>query len=599
MTSTSSPSSPAGPLFLGLDLSTQALKASLLDSSLNLLSEVAVNFDKELPQYGTKGGVLLGPSGSGQVYSPILLAVEAFDRLAEQIEAAKWPVEKIAAVSGSGQQHASVYWSRQASGLIDSKNLDVKKSLITQIDSRAFSRSIVPNWQDSSTTSECQAIESALGGADSLAKITGSRAYERFTGPQIMKFRKESPEEYADTDRISLVSSFVTTMLCLDGEIKGIDESDACGMNIWDLSVPQRGWNPKIVETISGGSTEELLRKLGRVESDGGRVVGQIGGYWQRRLGFSPDCIVIPSTGDNPSTLLSFALNPKEALVSLGTSDTLLIPTPYYNTSSAYHVFYHPARVAAPNATETNSITAAELEDGVSTANQYFNMLVYKNGSLARESIRDQYNHKSWDEFDSQVRNAWPTSPSWRPEQLGFYWLKAEIIPSNAQGIHFYRRDNNDYTRVDSFSNDNLHAPTIISSQLLSFRSRVGSILGVEEGSDLSSYLTRIHASGGASSNSTLLQTMSDVLGCEMVKPSSSAEKGNACSMGAAYKAFWAYQRVNVKGRENVSFEECISAARSGDGVKVLAKPDERRHTAWEGVLPEWNVLEERALRGV
>lgn len=35
---------------------------------------------------------------------------------------------------------------------------------------------------DSSTTKYCTALEAALGGPQRVASITGSRAYERFTG---------------------------------------------------------------------------------------------------------------------------------------------------------------------------------------------------------------------------------------------------------------------------------------------------------------------------------------------------------------------------------------------------------------------------------
>jgi len=68
-------------------------------------------------------------------------------------------------------------------------------------------------------------MESHVGGPENLAKITGSKAHTRFTGAQIHKFRNENPEEYERTDRIGLVSSLVTTLLCADGEVKGIDAS--------------------------------------------------------------------------------------------------------------------------------------------------------------------------------------------------------------------------------------------------------------------------------------------------------------------------------------------------------------------------------------
>lgn len=611
---------PDGPLFLGLDLSTQANKASLLSATLELLAEVSVNFDKELPHYGTKGGVLLGPEGSGQVYSPVFSAVESFDRLADKIEKAGWPTQKIKAVSAAGQQHASVYWSKQAPELL--AGLSASKGPLAKQLEQAFSRTIIPNWQDSSTTQECREFEAHVGGAAKLAKITGSRAYERFTGPQILHFRKKDPRAYENTARISLVSSFVTTMLCADGEVKGIDESDACGMNLWDLSTPQRGWSQPLLELVAGSTGEaaqQLYQKLGAVESDGGRIVGRVGKWWQERLGFSDDCLVCPATGDNPATLMSFALSPREALVSLGTSDTLLIPAPRFKPSEAFHVFYHPARVAAPNATEAQSssqpksstITSGR-EDYIDTPNCYFNMLVYKNGSLARETIRDQHNDQSWENFDEAVQAGWLADPasSSSPTQMGFYWLKEEIIPPKARGTYLYKRTGSQWEEVDEFAEPGRHhAQSIVASQLLSFKSRVGAILNSSDNapsSENDAGLLRIHASGGASSNLTLLQTMADVMNCAMVKPSNEKEQGgNACSVGAAFKARWAWERATVTGRQKVPFEVCVQEARQaaaggkGEGMagfKVLASPDTARARGWDSFVSQWNELERRAL---
>ena len=53
-----------GPLYLGLDSSTQSLKATVIDSSLNVVAEADVNFDGDFPSYGTSGGVHKGEAGS-------------------------------------------------------------------------------------------------------------------------------------------------------------------------------------------------------------------------------------------------------------------------------------------------------------------------------------------------------------------------------------------------------------------------------------------------------------------------------------------------------------------------------------------------------
>ncbi|EIW62643.1 uncharacterized protein TRAVEDRAFT_17260 [Trametes versicolor FP-101664 SS1] len=56
-------------LFLGLDLSTQGLKAVLIDEEGAPVHESAVNFDRDLPSYGTTNGAIRGP-GPGEVTSP-------------------------------------------------------------------------------------------------------------------------------------------------------------------------------------------------------------------------------------------------------------------------------------------------------------------------------------------------------------------------------------------------------------------------------------------------------------------------------------------------------------------------------------------------
>lgn len=255
----------------------------------------------------------------------------------------------------------------------------------------AFSRDRIPNWQDSSTTSECRSLEEAFGGASNLAQATGSKAHERFTGSQIMRFRKSDPEAYSSTDRISLVSSAITTLLCLDGEVKGIDESDACGMNLWNMNTPERGWDKKALEVVAGDKegVEELERKLGKVEMDAGKVVGKIGRWFVERYGFNKECCVFPGTGDNPATFLSLTceypsfsdsrrrerrervlirlVRPSEGLISLGTSDVVLVSTGVYNPHPEYHAFFHPAQIASPDQPNSSS---KDL--------RYFNMLVYK-----------------------------------------------------------------------------------------------------------------------------------------------------------------------------------------------------------------------------
>ena len=93
---------PEEPQFLGLDLSTQQLKASIVLSDSTLVHSFAVHFDNDLPHHGTTNGAILGP-GMGQVTSPVAMWVEAMDLLMERMKQAGVDFRSISAIAGAGQ----------------------------------------------------------------------------------------------------------------------------------------------------------------------------------------------------------------------------------------------------------------------------------------------------------------------------------------------------------------------------------------------------------------------------------------------------------------------------------------------------------------
>ena len=58
------------------------------------------------------------------VTSPPTLWLAALDKLLENMKAAKFPFERVASISGSGQQHGSVYWKIGAEGHLKSLQSD-------------------------------------------------------------------------------------------------------------------------------------------------------------------------------------------------------------------------------------------------------------------------------------------------------------------------------------------------------------------------------------------------------------------------------------------------------------------------------------------
>lgn len=110
----------------------------------------------------------------GRITGPVLMWAEALDLILTKLRKESFPFDKVYAISGSGQQHGSVYWAKDAQKL-HLKNLDRASNeggLVTHLQD-AFSIKDSPVWMDSSTRAQCCAIEEALGGAANLAALTG------------------------------------------------------------------------------------------------------------------------------------------------------------------------------------------------------------------------------------------------------------------------------------------------------------------------------------------------------------------------------------------------------------------------------------------
>ena len=261
----------------------------------------------------TKAGV--HRQDGGVVTSPTLMWVAAVDLLFSRLaQSPQVDLSRVAAISGAGQQHGSVYWAcgarKKLQGLADHQ-----ESLSTAL-ANCFAIADSPIWMDSSTTACCRRLEDGIGGAEALAQITGSRAYERFTGNQIAKLAAEKPEAMAQCERISLVSSFVASLLL--GDYAGIDHADGSGMNLLDIR--SRNWDQQLLDLVA----PQLQDKLGApIPCD--TVLGSVSSYYSHKYGLSADCKVVVFTGDNPSSLAGMRLQTGDIVVSLGTSGLRLL----------------------------------------------------------------------------------------------------------------------------------------------------------------------------------------------------------------------------------------------------------------------------------
>ncbi|KAK9703863.1 FGGY family of carbohydrate kinase [Popillia japonica] len=290
-----------------------SLKAVIVDNDLRIIHQASVVFDTDLPEFRTHGGVVQSRMTPTIATVPTLLWVKSLDILMDRLLVAGVDFSKIAAISGTAQQHGSVYWQNGADDKL--RHLDAGQFLHQQL-STYFSITNSPIWMDSSTTKECRELEESVGGPEELAKITGSRAYERFTGPQIAKIYQTKPELYLNTERISLISSFLCSLFL--GKIAPIDVSDGSGMNLMDIK--SKTWHQSLLNTVA----PDLAGKLGDIVPSYANL-GPVCSYFTDRWTFNPECKIIAFTGDNPASLIGMGLTEGWIAVSLGTSDTLFL----------------------------------------------------------------------------------------------------------------------------------------------------------------------------------------------------------------------------------------------------------------------------------
>jgi xylulokinase len=466
------------PLYLGLDSSTQSLSAIVLDigdGKRRVVFEDSLSFDETFPDDGTRHGVLPGDDPLVAVSSPLMWAA-ALDEMMSRVSRAGLDLGRLAAVSGSAQQHGSVYLNAGAARALAS--LDPGRPLVDQV-RPMLSRPVSPIWMDSSTGAECRQIASAVGGDTVLAQHTGSRAFERFTGPQIRKFAQREPDAYAATSRIHLVSSFLASLLA--GSDAPVDPGDGSGMNLMDLETGT-WWEPAMDATAPG-----LRDKLPRI-APASAIVGPLAAYWTKRYGF-PAARVVVWSGDNPCSLIGTGLVREGRLaVSLGTSDTVfgLMREPRVDPTGTGHVFGSPT-------------------------GEFMGLTCFKNGSLARERIRDTW-HLSWDEFSGILR----TTPPGNGGRVLLPWFEPEITPAVTEpgvrrcGLAEDDRDGN--------------VRGVIEAQMTSMALH-SRWMGVD--------VDTIHATGGAAANREILQVMADVFDADVYQ----FEVGNSASLGAALRA--------------------------------------------------------------
>jgi len=534
-------------LFLGFDSSTQSLKATAIGAEdLQVYKRYVINFDNDLPHFKTSGG-MSASSTSTRITSPVLMWIEALDLILEKMKADNFPFDKVLALSGSGQQHGSVYWAQGAAKLLES--LDPAQKLAPQL-AQAFARAESPIWADSSTGVQCARVESKVG-RERLAKATGARAYERFTGMQIAKIIEEEPAVYAKCEHISLVSSAMCSILL--GSYAPVDTSDGSGTNLNNLQdLGGLSWFGPALAAVTP-DVAGLRRRLGPGLCVGHQALGSVASYFATRYGLADSCLVVAWSGDNPCSLAGLGLQePGDVAISLGTSDTMFAVMGKASPGEDGMVLRNPVDPAS-----------------------FMGMLVFKNGSLSREQVRKEHCDGAWDRWEKMLAE----TPPGNNGAIGFYFHSPEITPTTGERFGIFRFDEND-KEVTSFPSA-VEVRAVVESKFMAMR-------GFAQGIGMES-VKRIIATGGASSNRGILQVVADVFGV----PVYTLDQSDSASLGAALRAAHAY-RCACEGRF-VAFADVVAGKID---YKSAATPTSGAEEVYGATLPRYLRLQQKLLDG-
>jgi len=283
-------------LFAGLDVSTQSCKLVVIDwERQQVVYTDSVQYDTDLPQYGTRMGVIPG-LGEGVSESDPRMWLDAVRMAFTRLRDAGVPVKTIRSISVSGQQHGLV--SLDAQG-----NLTRPRSKL---------------WNDFSTQEECDILTERVGGKEAMIREIGNTQRTGYTAAKIFHLFRHEREAYERSTTFFLVHNFINWYLT-GGQHSGVrvmEPGDTSGTALWNPVTGQ--WSQKVIEAIDPGLWEKLPPVL---PSD--RSIGNISDYLVPAFGFSPDCRIDAGSGDNMYGAVGTGnVRPGIVTVSLGTSGT-------------------------------------------------------------------------------------------------------------------------------------------------------------------------------------------------------------------------------------------------------------------------------------
>lgn len=282
---------------IGIDTSTTATKAQLVDLTGNVVAVESSEYGYETPQ----------PLWSEQ--DPELWWTATAAALSGVLRSAGIDGSEVAAVGLTGQMHGLT--------LLDEDGNVLRPAIL---------------WNDQRTGAECEEIRERVG-RQRLIAITGNDAVAGFTAPKILWVRNNEPDTFARAAHVLLPKDYVR--LRLTGEYAS-DRAGGAGTILFDLAA--RTWSEEILDLL------ELDSSLFPDTYEGHEITGAITESAAAATGLSAGTPVVAGGGDQSANGVAVgAIDPGVVALSLGTSGVVFTATdaPSVEPEGRLHAFCH------------------------------------------------------------------------------------------------------------------------------------------------------------------------------------------------------------------------------------------------------------------
>ncbi|GAP13575.1 xylulokinase [Longilinea arvoryzae] len=285
------------PYFLGIDVSTTATKALLIDSAGKVIAVHSTTYGFETPH----------PLWSEQ--DPALWWNGTQRSIRAVLDASKIDPSQIFGVGLTGQMHGLV--------LLDAAKNVLRPAIL---------------WNDQRTQAQCDKIHQRIG-RERFIQITGNVALTGFTAPKILWVKENEPEIYARAAHVLLPKDYVRYKLT--GEF-AMDVADGAGTVLMDLQ--RRDWSTEVLSAL------DIPRDWVPPLYEGPQITGRLTPAAAEATGLLTGTPVMAGGGDQAAGAVGMGVvKPGVVGLTVGTSGVVFATTPaaLVEPGGRLHAFCH------------------------------------------------------------------------------------------------------------------------------------------------------------------------------------------------------------------------------------------------------------------